>query len=254
MLLCALPVELKAVEAQMRAYGDVNSETVKGGEIRLISSFVGEHISWDLRAAVSEPRNAAAAAALASVMQSFNPDVAIFVGVAGGLPQRSVQLGDVIAATVVIDHEVGKDTPAGLQERPVHLDSSFPLRQAATHILNADQWQERIVPPALAIDGRPAAHIEPIAAGSTVVAGSATTTAQRIERVGPRAVAVEMEGAGFLEVIHRFEGCTGIVVRGISDLLDEKHESDHKGWQAQASANAAAFVFELLARLAPESP
>jgi nucleoside phosphorylase len=53
------------------------------------------------------------------------------------------------------------------------------------------------------------------------------------------AVAVGMGGAGFLEGAHLNAGVMALIVRGISDLLDDKEQADHDGWQRRAADHAA---------------
>ena len=57
-----------------------------------------------------------------------------------------------------------------------------------------------------------------------------------------------MEGRGFLEAVHVVGNVAGVVVRGISDLMEEKARSDAENWQPRASDAAAAFLFALLSR------
>ena len=59
------------------------------------------------------------------------------------------------------------------------------------------------------------------------------------------AVAVEMEGIGFLEAAYLHPGLDALVIRGISDLLI-KTQADEEYWQPIASRHAAAFAVELL--------
>ena len=66
------------------------------------------------------------------------------------------------------------------------------------------------------------------------------------------ALAVEMEGHGFLLGVRMNHGTQGIVVRGISDLVDGKDEENDDKWQPVAARRAAAFAFQLLAKLPPE--
>jgi nucleoside phosphorylase len=47
------------------------------------------------------------------------------------------------------------------------------------------------------------------------------------------ALAVEMEGHGVMQAAHQ-RNVDALVVRGISDLLDGKAESDRTGWQPRA--------------------
>jgi hypothetical protein len=65
------------------------------------------------------------------------------------------------------------------------------------------------------------------------------------------ALAVEMEGRGFLEAVNINALVMGGVVRGISDLLSGKAEADARGSQALAADAASAAVFEILHALPP---
>lgn len=57
-----------------------------------------------------------------------------------------------------------------------------------------------------------------------------------------------MEGHGFLEAARATTEVFALVVRGISDLIENKAQSDGEGWQPKAASHAAAFAFEILAR------
>jgi nucleoside phosphorylase len=250
-ILTALTVELAAVRDQLELTGKVGTDTIPGGQIHITGKLAGQHVKWEIACVLAEQTNTAAAASAVQAIAAFRPDVAIFVGIAGGIAENGIALGDVVAATRVIAYEGGKDGKDGLQLRPLDLASSFNLKQVAAHMLLDDAWQRRILSRELSAPTGFHGHVEPIAAGSKVVASSTSATARLIEQVAPRAVAIEMEGAGFLEAVSHFQNVSGIVVRGISDLLDGKATSDRQGWQRQASANAAAFAFELLDRFQP---
>src|SRR5262249_34174809 len=74
--------------------------------------------------------------------------------------------------------------------------------------------------------------------------------AKFIKEAYSNVLAVEMEGRGFLETTHA-NHLDAIVVRGISDLLSKKTESDTAGWQEKAAQNAAAFAMHCLSRFSP---
>jgi len=253
-LLCALLVELEALEAQLREQGPVGEQTIGGGDVFKTGRLAGEHISWEIFVGCSERSNSASAASAANAIATFTPQVAVFVGVAGGIAGQ-IQLGEVVAATTVFDYDQGKETAAGYQPREVQLHSTFALRQRAMHVAAAPStWTKRIAPPEKNQSAAIRALVEPIAAGGKVVASSQSQTAQLIAQTAPRAVAVEAEGAGFLTAIDHAAGVSGIVIRGISDMRDGKAVSDRKRWQARAAGRAAAFAFELLHKLQMPGP
>ena len=60
-----------------------------------------------------------------------------------------------------------------------------------------------------------------------------------------------MEGRGFLDGVHINHPVQGCLVRGISDLLDNKDQTDEAGSQAVAADAASAVIYEMLATLPP---
>jgi nucleoside phosphorylase len=252
-ILTALPEELAAVRAQLKAQKEnVTRRTVKGGGIYYEATVQGVHVKWTLYASFTEAGTGAAAAGAADAILNFNPDVVIYAGIAGGIKEKGMKLCDVVAATEVLDYDGGKDTKDGLIPRTRQLQSAFALKQLAGFTWIEDEWRKRILAVVEGFDvTQPVAHTEPIAAGGKVVASTRSDTYKLVRRTADRAVAVEMEGSGFLGAVQRY-GDKGIVIRGISDLIDGKSAADKAGVRKQAVANAVAFVFELLHQFEPE--
>jgi nucleoside phosphorylase len=252
-VLTALPEELAAVHKQLSVEGVTPHErTVAGGGIYYEATLQGKYVDWSLYATFTEPTPASAASGAVDAILNFSPDVAIFVGIAGGIAKKGVKLGDVVAATDVLDYDSGKETKKGFVPRTRQFHSAFGLKQLAAFTKIDDGWRGRLPGTGSDLDlGVPSVHVEPIAAGSKVLASTASPTYKLIRDTADRAVAVEMEGSGFLGAVQR-SGDSALVVRGISDLIDGKAAADKKGVREQAAANAVAFTFELLHRFMPE--
>lgn len=184
--------------------------------------------------------NIDAAQATERALSFFKPSYAFFVGVGGGI--KDVDLGDVVASSELVHYEGGK---AGKTYKPriKTLPGAHELTELAKVIANGKLWQHRLGP-----DKTFKAEVKPIAAGEKVVASNRSATFKLINQSASQAIAVEMEGYGFLSPVHSHH-VKGIVIRGISDLLEKKEESDQAGWQPIAAANAAAFAAEMLSHL-----
>jgi nucleoside phosphorylase len=246
-ILTALPEELSAVRSQLSADGaDIKRRTVTGGGLYYEASVSSHYIDWTVYASYTEATTSAAAAGATDAILNFQPAVTLYVGIAGGIREKGVKLGDVVAATEVIDYDGGKESPQGYVPRPRQLHPAFALKQLAAFTSIEDEWRKRCRAVAGSPHlGNPTVHVEPIAAGNKVAASTKSATYKLIRATADRAVAVEMEGSGFLSAVARY-GDAAIVIRGISDLIDGKKQADKDKVLAQAAANAAAFALELL--------
>lgn len=83
---------------------------------------------------------------------------------------------------------------------------------------------------------------KPIACGEKLVGSTGGRSATTIATTYADALAIEMEGFGFLAAMNE-TGIPGILIRGISDLLDNKEQQeDHP----LAINNAADLAFRLI--------
>lgn len=225
-ILTAIDKESTAVR---RVMADVRSEQVRGTRF-----WTGNFDTWNIALAEIGAGNNSAAAIAERALAHFKPKYAAFVGVAGGL--KDVQLGDVVVATKVYGYESGKAVSGAFRPRPDVRSSDHVLEHLARAARSEPPWA----------GGKPRIFVGPIAAGEKVVADNAGHVAELIASTYGDALAVEMEGRGFLEAVHIHAGCHAVVVRGISDLLIGKADADALDWQSKAAENAVRFFCSML--------
>jgi nucleoside phosphorylase len=241
-IVTALDVEAKAV---LRHLGDGWTDEQVQGTVYYRGKFEG----WDVVVVEAGPGNPSTAVLASSAISRYQPAIALFVGVGGGI--KDVRLGDVVVASKVYGYESGKDTAAGFRERPDLQRSAHPLEQRARAMCKRNEWRQRLDPN---IDhDNPDLMVGPVAAGEKVVASQRSATAKFLKRHYSDAIAVEMEGRGFLEAAH-INSVIGTVIRGISDLLSKKAAADSAGGQKRAADAASAVAFELLTKLGSAKP
>jgi nucleoside phosphorylase len=240
-VLTALNVERRAV---LRHLSDIREETVRGTVFH-----VGWFDEWVVAVAECGEGNVHAAATVERGIVHFRAEIALFVGVAGGV--KDVSIGDAVVSSKVYGYERGKDTGDGFKPRPVVHLSAYALEQRARAIKLGEDWRKRLntnLP-----HTNPQIHIGAIAAGEKVVAASAGKIAEFLKENYGDTLGVEMEGQGFLAGVHINAPVQGCVVRGISDLLDGKADADKAGSQEQAADVASAVAFEMLFTLQPQA-
>jgi nucleoside phosphorylase len=239
-ILTALAEEFLAVEQYV-----VNRQEIRhpDGTVYEYGRFTRGDVVWDVVIVETGQGNRRAATETQRAIGHFKPDVVLFVGVAGG--RKDVKIGDVVAADKVYNYESGRDE-IEFKPRPEAERSSYPLEQRARAIVR--DWLRRKQEPGT--EDLPAAYVGAIAAGESVVASTQSATAQRLNQNYGDALAVEKEGYGFLGAAREVQGVSALVIRGISDLLDDKENSDKQGSQRLAAHHASEFAFELLEKLA----
>ena len=242
-ILTALRVEYKAVREYLT---EVMEETHRSGTVYERGRFVDSAGNrWDVAIVEIGAGNANAGVEAERAINHFNPSAAFFVGVAGGL--KDVAIGDVVVATKVYGYESGKARD-NFEIRPDVARSSYRLEQRARAESKREGWLKRLRNETFA-SPPPTVYLGAIAAGEKVVASTRSSIYEFLRSTYGDALAVEMEGRGFLQATHASEHVSALIVRGISDLIDSKSEADAHGSQEAAARHASAFAFEVLSRL-----
>ncbi|MGW4561012.1 5'-methylthioadenosine/S-adenosylhomocysteine nucleosidase [Streptomyces sp. NPDC004561] len=239
-VLTALPLEAAAVLAHLPG---AQRRDLPGGTIVEEAPLPGTGFSVCL--ACTGPGNAQAALVADRVITWADPTAVFFVGVAGALKDH-IALGDVIAATKVMNYQGGKDTSAGFNARPEVWDGSYRLQQIARYADTQSTWRT-LLPGGE--DPEPTVHFKPIASGDQVKDTADSALSELLRTAYNDAAAIEMEAAGVARAAHH-AGVDVLVVRGISDRADgTKTASDDAGSQPRAARNAAAFALGVITAL-----
>ena len=177
-----------------------------------------------------------------NLLKGRKPKFAFFIGVGGGVKDSNV--GDVAYSTKVYYYEGGKEEGGGMKSRPNLERASDSLVQLA-HRVARQPWQ----PLGEIENGDRSKAIPAVFASGEVVLASTeaqAATFQHIKASYGDTQIVEMEGYGFLSACRDENIRHCMVIRGVSDKLAGKAESDQKGNQPLAARNAAAFLFAVL--------
>lgn len=250
LIVTALTLEFLAVRAHLR---DVRERELPLGMITDSGRFEAGARSWAVSVIEAGMGNERAALETERAIQALDPALVLFVGIAGGM-KDDVRLGDVVVPYKVYTYDYGKDGNR-FHSRPEAPEPSYRAFQRALSIGRDSAWHETIrLPAGVALHkNAPRVSMKAIAAGGKVVAGLESRTADLIREHFSDAVAVEMEGYGFLRALHAHPHRQALIIRGVSDLVDHKDATDAQGWQPIAAANAAGFTFAFLSRFSPET-
>jgi nucleoside phosphorylase len=242
-ILTALLVERRAVRDHL---SDLQEDVHPQGTIYERGKFASPTGMWDVGIVEIGAGNPSAAMEAERAIAHLKPDVILFVGVAGGI--KDVTLGDVVASTKIYGYESGKAEQT-FKPRPEIGLSAYSLEQRARAEAGKDDWLKRL---SVLPEPIPCVFVAPIAAGEKVIASRKSEVFQFLRSNYGDAVAVEMEGFGFLEAARANQQVCAMVIRGISDLINNKAKVDKAGYQEIAARHASAFAFEMLAKLDPK--
>jgi tetratricopeptide (TPR) repeat protein/nucleoside phosphorylase len=185
-----------------------------------------------------------AANATSDAIRRWQPRYVILVGIAGGIGENEVRVGDVLISDQIIDYELQKLTPEGdLPRDSIH--RADPRLIIAAQNLRGRDWLN-LIKEKRPEEGQPKRVIGPIATGDKVIARKEVLL--QITKRWPKLIGVEMEAGGAASA--SFQAASGpgfFMVRGVSDLADENKDSDKvKNWRLYACDVAAAYTITLL--------
>ncbi len=106
------------------------------------SKFYANDELWDITIAQIGQRNVKAALETAQAIESFKPQIILFLGTAGGIKTKDLRIGDVVVATKAYDYDSGY---AGeeLLPRPEGCDSHERLIGLARYCITQAKRRQR---------------------------------------------------------------------------------------------------------------
>ncbi len=187
---------------------------------------------------------------MGQMIPECRPDLVALIGCAGGFPGKIDQY-DVAVPTHV--HYIARTKVGAKTEiRPLQEMCSKVFVDHCKNVQLLDGWHQYLAPET---SNAPInVYFEPIVSGETVLVNSSSGFYKSAQTASPKAVAIEMEGYGFLSAC-REKHIEAVIVRGISDTLDDKNKAERSGRapapgpdkaQFKATRHAAALFFATL--------
>ena len=186
-----------------------------------------------------------ATAATNDAIRRWSPRYVILVGIAGGIAESKVRLGDVLISSQIVDYDLQKLTPDTEPQMRWEVHRASPRLIAAVRNFDDSSWQE-LITVKRPTRGNPKCYIGPIASGDKIIADGEVL--RRLRSKWPKLLGVEMEAAGVATAAFQAAQQPGFfMVRGVSDLADRKKNSARvQRWRAYACDVAASYTIALL--------
>lgn len=199
----------------------------------------------DVVLALSRIGKVAAATTATLMIERYDAEAIVFVGVAGGLG-ASVAVGDVVIARELLQHDLDASPLYPRHEVPLTGRARFPtdallsdaLAASARDALEAQRIGLAVSLAALGI-AEPKVHEGLVISGDRFVATAVESAALRAEL--PDALAVEMEGAAVAQVCHDCD-VPFAVLRSVSDRADDSAHLDFARFLDEIAAPLAAAI------------
>lgn len=237
LLFSALSKEFSALKNKLT---NVKEESHDTGAIYEVGSFNGLKIGL-VETGVG---NVISGVEAERALSHFKPKISMFVGIGGGI--KDVAIGDVVAGSKVYWMESGKDGKE-YKSRANYGESSYKMQQKAKAMKRDSTWNSKHSQRSVEKFNVPSVlYIAPIASGEKVVVSKESESFKKIEGIAGDALAVAMEEFGFLEASKAYPQIQKLIVRGISDLIDKKSETDLLDSQELAAFNASEMAFDLI--------
>lgn len=234
LILILTPILVEYLQVRKRL--DSPQVIIRDGVSYEHAKFKGRFLSYDIILRQTGSKNNDVALETDKAIRFFQPSIVVLTGIAGGV--KDVSIGDIVIADKLYGFDGGKETEEGFKARPEVFRTSPDLLDFTKNFIIQKFWSEESN-----------VFIGPIASSNSVIASTNSESYKKIKNHYNDTLAIEMEAQGFGKAMHSHSHVKHINIRGISDLLDNKLQSDNEGNQELAARNAAAFTFEILKQL-----
>jgi nucleoside phosphorylase len=244
LVVTALDLELQAVLAHLQPLASVKG---RDSTIYECGTFHDDGQDWLVIVAETGAGKHSAQSAVTNAHIHFAPEIQIFVGV-GGSRKEDVPIGSVVVADHVYMPYGGKYGEKGFSARPREFPTDPRVLGVARKVRRDKSWVARIKNPA---DGKlpaldaypvgypPLGHVAPAVSTEAVLANEDSDLANLIAHEYGDACIVEMEGYGAVYAASQ-ESKPAIMIRGVSDMTENKKPASDKILQPIAACHAAA--------------
>jgi len=206
-----------------------------------------------------------------NTVERWNPKYVVLVGIAGGLPRKNLELGDVVVSNAIWGYEYGKVIET-FDPRPdyVYQVDNALLRNASALAKRESRWKTSLSKPEQKKSYSPKVVVGPVASGDKIIDDARSEFFQKVLEKWPKLIAIEMEGAGAAAAIAELQSLRYLVgfimIRGISDMppaemaisqekANNKIQTNERDmWKKTASDAAAAFTVHFIRNAWPLSP
>lgn len=185
-----------------------------------------------------------ASVAASGAIRRWKPRCVLMVGIAGGIKEAGIDLGDILISDQIVDYELQKIRKSKTEVRySVYKVSPRLMNFVRNFHLKDYRSLLTISPPIEKILNR---HIGAIASGDKVIASGHVL--RQYQESWPKLIGVEMEAAGVAAAVYQSDLKPDFfMIRGVSDFADnEKDSVNVKQWRNYACEIAAAFTVALL--------
>lgn len=230
-----LPPEPESTYVYHRASLPVKYSDSKEGRYELISVSLLEMGQVD------------AATVTTQAIQRWHPCYVLLIGIAGGMAQKGVGLGDILVAKQIVNYAQQKHAPGGIEIR--YSGSGADPKLLSASLEYTDKGWKRQIRVKRPMPGELKIYHGVVACGNAVITDPEAPVFQKLQHEWPKLIGIEMEAAGVAAAVSQAPDKIGfLMIKAVSDLANpDKNKPEGKPWRRYACHAAAAYAIGFLA-------
>jgi nucleoside phosphorylase len=175
------------------------------------------------------------------IIGHFSPRHILLAGIAGGLEERGVAIGDAIVPSAIFHYEPEKLLKGESGYRPMPYDCDPFIQRVVQHLAVTGELE--------AVMDTGKVHYKHYASGDKVLASSEAPLRQRILDISEDVAGFEMEAPGVLHAVreaYKERHFAGSVLKCVSDFGDDRMDESKKDGNRKIALERAARLLPLV--------